>query len=216
MKQIQTGIFRYKDSLITRNPVRGEKVYGERLFQVDGEEYREWVRERSKAAAAVEKGISLEIESDTDILYLGASTGTTVSHFSDIVEKGIIYAVEYSEDVARDLVSLAEKRDNIAPIIGDARNPEEYNDIVEEVDLIYQDISQRDQAEILLKNAEIYLKDNGIALLAVKARSISSTGDKDEVFSDVEGKLKEKFEIVDKTELEPYEKDHMFLKLRKK
>ncbi|MFB6190628.1 MAG: fibrillarin-like rRNA/tRNA 2'-O-methyltransferase [Candidatus Nanohaloarchaea archaeon] len=216
MEEIQPGIFSDGDRLFTENPVPGEKVYGEELVNSSDKELREWNPSRSKAAAALKKGVELEISKNDEMLYLGAASGTTVSHFSDIARDGFIVAVEYSKEVARDLVSLAEKRENIAPIIADARKPVEYADFVKKADIVYQDISQRDQAAILAKNCEKFLGDDGVALVAVKAQSISSTRDAEEVFEETRDELLDEFEILDEARLEPYEKDHLFLKLEKK
>ncbi|MFB6204348.1 MAG: fibrillarin-like rRNA/tRNA 2'-O-methyltransferase [Candidatus Nanohaloarchaea archaeon] len=216
MKQIQPGIFRRDGKIYTRNAVAGEKVYGEPLVEEGGVEYRAWKPSRSKAGAAVMKGVDLGLEPGSEVLYLGAASGTTVSHFSDILDEGLVVAVEYSDSVARDLLALAEQRENIAPVLGDARKPEEYADLVEEVDVLFQDISQKDQPEIFLKNAERFLKTGGIGLFAVKARSISTADAREEIFESVKEKLADRFEILEETELDPYEKEHLFLKLRKK
>jgi len=114
------------------------------------------------------------------------------------------------------LLKLAEQRENIVPFLDNARKPENYEDMVPKVDVVFQDISQRDQPEIFIRNCEKFLKDDGTGLLAVKARSISSTRDEQEVFEEVREKIREVFVIVDETELEPYEKEHLFLKLKKK
>lgn len=215
MKQIQPGIFRKNNSIFTE-AASGKSVYGEKFVNEDGKKYRRWDASRSKAGAAVLKDVDLGIERDDDILYLGAASGTTVSHFSDIVSKGFIYAVEYSETVIRDLVDVAEDRKNIAPILGNARKPDEYSDIVEKCDIVFQDISQSDQPEIFMKNCEKYLKEDGIGLLAVKAKSISTSEKAEEIFEDVKEKIVRNFDIIEETTLEPYEKDHLFLKLKKK
>jgi len=48
------------------------------------------------------------IRPGSKVLYLGAASGTTVSHVSDIVGKdGIVYAVEFSHRSGRDLVNMA-------------------------------------------------------------------------------------------------------------
>ena len=216
MEEIRTGIFKEGNKIFTINSSPGYSHYGEKLKEVDGAEYREWNPHRSKAGAAVNKNISLDIENDSDILYLGAASGTTVSHFSDIVTDGFIVAVEYSEEVARKLVQLSEKRENIAPVLGDARKPEEYGDLIESYDVVFQDISQRDQAEMFLKNCKKFLKDDGTALISVKARSISDSLETDEIFGNVKSKLEEELEIVEETTLEPFEKEHLFIKLRQK
>ena len=125
-------------------------VYGERI--PDG--YRLWDPFRSKLAALLlkSKGRGLRLNRDSKVLYLGAATGTTVSHVSDIVADGLVYAVEFSPRSMRDLIRLCERRENIIPILADAAKPEEYAALVEPVDLVYQDIAQRNQAEIASLN----------------------------------------------------------------
>lgn len=214
MKEIQPGIYSQDDRIYTLNQNEGEDVYGEPLIEVDGQEYRRWKADRSKAGAAVQKGINLGLEQDDIVLYLGAASGTTVSHFSDILTDGLVVGVEYSDTVARKLVQLAEERNNIAPVLGDARKPEGYEHLISEADLVFQDISQRDQPEIFLKNVEKYMKDDGTALIAVKAKSISDSRDPEDIYSEVKDKLTEKLEIVEETTLEPYETDHLFLKMK--
>lgn len=213
MEEIQPGIFEHNGKLYTKNADPSEKVYGEGLRDFDGTEFRRWDPKRSKAGAAVKNGIDLSIEKSDEVLYLGAASGTTISHFSDILEEGFIVGVEYSDTVIRGLVELAERRDNIAPFLGDARKPEEYEEYVDEADVVFQDISQRDQAQIFLKNCKKFLKEGGVGLLAVKARSISSSRDKEDIYDEVRDKVSEEFDIVDETELAPYETEHLFLKI---
>ena len=213
MEEIQPGIYERNGEIYTK-AASNEKVYGEKFIEENGEKYRGWNPNRSKAGAAVKKGLELGLEKDSEVLYLGAASGTTVSHFSDVVTEGFVFGVEYSDTVIRDLVHVAESRENIAPILGNARNPEEYGDLVEEVDIVFQDISQKDQPEIFIRNAEKYLKDDGVALLAVKAQSISSSTDPQKIFKEVKEKLAEKFEVTEETLLEPYEVDHLFLKMK--
>ena len=214
MEEIQPGIYRKEGLIYTKNSDKGSSVYGENLISFDGVEYRRWVGKRSKVGAAVQNGMDIELRSDMNVLYLGAASGTTVSHFSDILTDGIVVGVEYSDTVIKDLVSLAERRDNIAPVLGNARNPEEYEDYLEGYDYVFQDISQRDQPEIFLKNCRKYLKEDGIGLFAIKARSISDSRPKDEIFAEVKEKVSKEFDIVDEIELEPYEKEHMILKIK--
>lgn len=214
MKQVQPGIFRQNNKIYTK-AASEESVYGETFIEEDGAKYRNWQPSRSKAGAAVMKGFDLGLEQYFDVLYLGAASGTTISHFSDILKDGFIFAVEYSDTVARDLVKVAEQRENIAPILDNARQPGKYEDLVSEVDLVFQDISQSDQAEIFIRNCKKFLKDDGVGLLAVKARSISTSRDKEQIFEEVREKIREEFKIVDETELDPYEKEHLLLKTEK-
>src|SRR3989338_7761440 len=73
---------------LTRNLTPGKTVYRENTFSENGIEYREWVPKRSKLCAAMMKGIGFTGLKEKDVvLYLGAASGTTVSHVSDIVGK---------------------------------------------------------------------------------------------------------------------------------
>ncbi|MEM0458162.1 MAG: fibrillarin-like rRNA/tRNA 2'-O-methyltransferase [Sulfolobales archaeon] len=197
--------------LATRNLAPGRRVYGERLFSWGGVEYREWNAYRSKLAAALLKGIKeLPIRAGHKILYLGAGSGTTPSHVSDIVgSSGVVYSVEFAPRVMRDLILVAESRSNLIPILADARQPLKYRFIVDLVDGIYADVAQPEQAKIVSDNAEIFLKDQGYLLMAVKARSIDVTLEPTEVYRREIEVLKERgFEIIDVVHLEPFDKDH--------
>jgi len=197
--------------LATRNLVPGKRVYGEHLYRFEGVEYREWNAYRSKLAAALIKNLKeLPVKPGQKILYLGAGSGTTVSHISDIVGlKGRIYAVEFAPRVMRELVVVADDRPNIIPILGDARLPKKYRAIVEMVDGIYADVAQPEQAGLVADNADMFLKDGGWLLLAIKARSIDVTAEPSEVYKREIDTLKSRgFEIVDVVHLEPFDRDH--------
>jgi len=205
--------------LATKNLVPGHRVYGERLYKWQGEEYREWNLYRSKLAAALANGLMEQpIREGHSILYLGVATGTTASHVSDIVgPTGRIYSVEFAPRVMREFVLVADVRKNLYPILGDARKPKEYRHIVEMVDGIYADVAQPDQASIVADNAEYFLKDGGYLLLAIKARSIDVTKEPSEVYKREINTLKERgFEIQDVVHLEPYDKDHAMVYARYK
>ena len=66
-----------------------------------------------------------------------------------------------------------------------------------------------------MRNTDRYLKDDGVALLALKVRSISSSDSPEEVLEDVRAKLEEELEVVEVIDLEPYETEHFFIKMRK-
>ena len=70
--------------------VVGESVYNEkRISTEDGEVkvvYRAWNPFRSKLAAAIVGGVeNIWMKPGSKVLYLGAASGTTVSHVSDLV-----------------------------------------------------------------------------------------------------------------------------------
>jgi fibrillarin-like pre-rRNA processing protein len=211
------GIYRINGNLATVNLTPGERVYGERLVKIEGKEYRFWSHWRSKPAAAIKKKLKVfPLKEGQKILYLGIASGTTASHFSDIVkEKGLIYGVEISERILRELIPHAEKRGNIIPILADAKKPKSYNDIVfEKVDLVYEDVADPDMIKILIWNCEEYLKSNGYAIIAIKSQSISSTKPPRQIYKECLEELGKHFDILDRVELDPYEKKHLFVVMR--
>jgi len=203
--------------LATKNLVPGHRVYGERLFKYENVEYREWNAFRSKLAGALMNGLVEQPISEGDrILYLGVASGTTASHVSDIVGlKGRIYGLDIAPRVLRELIMVAEVRKNLFPILGDARKPQEYRHVVETVDGIYADIAQPEQAAIVADNANMFLRNDGYLLMAIKARSIDVTKEPSEIYRREVNVLKERgFEIVDVVHLEPYDKDHAMIYAR--
>ena len=178
-----------QDCLVTKNLVPGESVYNEKRISVEVNnekiEYRVWNPYRSKIAASVVGGISeTGIVPGGKVLYLGAASGTTVSHVSDIIgPTGVVYAVEFSHRVGRDLVNMAKKRTNIIPIIHDARKPQEYRFLVGMVDVVFADVAQPDQARIMSENVHMYLKNGGKFLISLKANCIDSTNEPEIVFA---------------------------------
>jgi len=217
MKQLFPGIWRKGSHLFTKNLVPGDRTYSKSLISWKGNEYREWNPYRSKPAAAIMNGLKfLPLTAKVKILYLGIASGQTSTFFSDVVGKeGIIYGVEISERCLRDLNPIAEKRENIVPILGDARKPEEY-DWIERVDLVYEDVASDDQTPIMIRNCERFLKPNGFAMIAIKARSINVVRRPEEIYKQEIEKLKKKFKIFDRVRLDPFEKDHLFLVMKRK
>ena len=212
------GIFADKRNFYTKNLVPGRQVYGEILVKDKGEEYRQWDARRSKLGAALAKGISqIGLKPDAIVLYLGAATGTTVSHVSDIVGKnGFVFALDFAPRSLRQLVFVAEERKNISPILADTRQPYSYIHLVPEVDFIFQDVAQRNQIEIFLKNIDLYLKEGGFAAIALKARSVDVSKRPAEIFEMAKKELEKHLTIVDYRSLEPFEKDHAFFVCKKK
>ena len=147
---------------------------------------------------------------------MGSASGTTVSHVSDIVgNDGLIFAVDLAPRVMRDLIFLCYKRKNIAPVLADANKLDILKERISAVDSIYQDVAQKNQVEIFLKNIGMFLKDSGYALLAVKARSIDVTRQPKQIFREVRERLEKELTIIDYRELEPFQKDHCMFICRK-
>ena len=147
------------------------------------------------------------------VLYIGAASGTTVSHVSDLVgPEGAVYAVEFSKRVGRDLVNMAKKRTNVIPIIEDARHPQKYRMLVPMVDVIFADVAQPDQARILGLNAHMFVKNRGQFVIAIKASCVDSTLPPEVVYANEVQRLREeKFRPVEQMTLEPYERDHVIV-----
>src|SRR3990167_4400625 len=163
--------------LYTQNLVIGRTVYGEGLVKQDDAEYREWDASKSKLASTILKGSpNVGIRKGNVVLYLGSASGTTVSHVSDMVgSDGFVFAVDIAPRVMRDLIFLCYERKNIAPILADSNKVDILKERVSAVDALYQDVAQKNQVEIFLKNVNLFLKEDGYGLLAVKARSIDVT-----------------------------------------
>ncbi len=205
--------------------VRGKVYFDEFVLRREGKAFREVNPERSKLFASIALGISqIGFKQDSSVLYLGASHGFTVSFLADMVIDGEIYALDFAPRVLRDLVFLCEDYPNMAPIMADANKIEEYSDVVplakdnSGVDVVFMDISQRNQTEIFLKNCDAFLKQGGFGLLALKARSIDVTKKPKDVFKIVRSELESRsdYSIVDYKELSPLEQDHAMFVVKKK
>lgn len=177
---------------------------------VGNEEYRIWNPFHSKLAAILLKNPTIDfLKTDSTVLYLGAANGTTVSHVSDLVSEGIIYGVEFSPRAMQDLINVSTLRMNLIPILADAMQPGSYRNMVPEVDVIYQDVSQREQGKMAIRNSEMFLKKDGFLVLIIKSRSIDVTRKTGEVVADEVKLLDELFENVDLVDLEPFHSGHV-------
>jgi fibrillarin-like pre-rRNA processing protein len=201
--------------LATKNFASGRKVYGERLIRYGNEEYRVWDPFRSKLAASIFKDLkNVPIKPGNKVLYLGAASGTTASHVSDIVGKeGHVYCVEFAvRSVQKLLNNVCSLRFNMSPILADARFPERYMILLEEVENIYCDIAQPQQAKILVNNANFFLESEGVVMFAIKARSIDVTKEPKQLY-ERETKILEAngFRVKDSVNLKPYHKAHVIV-----
>lgn len=201
--------------LATKNFAVGRTVYGERLVKLKRVEYRIWDPYRSKLAAAILKGLqTVSIQPDNKVLYLGAASGTTASHISDIVgETGHVFCVEFASRSIRELVNnVCAFRENMSPILADARFPERYSTIVSKVDNIYCDIAQPEQAKVLADNADMFLARKGWVTLAIKAQSIDVTKEPTQIYRQEIKTLRNRgFDVTETVYLEPYDKAHAMI-----
>ena len=200
----------------TKNLTQGLNVYGERLVKFKGVEYRVWDAFRSKLAGAIIKGLqNVPIRPGYNVLYLGAASGTTPSHVSDIVgEAGFVYCIEFAQRSLRDLVNnVATYRSNVVPILDDARMPERYAMFISsKVDTIYCDVAQPEQAKLLADNADVFLKPNGWVMLACKSQSIDVTMAPEVVYEQEARVLSKRgFDVKETVALDPFDKLHAMI-----
>ena len=214
-KEIFPAVYMLDGRLATKNLISGNPVYGEQIVRIEKEEYRMWNPYRSKLGAAIMSGLKeMPIAPGGSILYLGAATGTTTSHVSDIVgEKGVVYCVEFAPDSMHNLLKISETRENMVPVYSDARSPAQYKEYadIEKVDVVYEDVAQPDQADILIKNAKMYLKTGGYGMIAIKSQSIDVSKKPALVFEETIKRLSTAFDIIEKVDVSKYEKEHLFV-----
>jgi fibrillarin-like pre-rRNA processing protein len=185
----------------------GKKVRDERV--VDGK--RVWHPRRSKASALLVKGVDMPLE-EKRVFYLGAGAGTTPSYFADVARA--VYAVEFAPSPASRLVDVAEGRDRLFPLFADAREPSKYASVVEGVDVLYQDVATRGQADVALKNAG-FVRDGGSAYIVVKARSEDVTAEPEEKYEEVAEALEKEYDVEDIVDLSPFYDDHAVVVARR-
>ena len=212
------GVFRERKGKWTNYFVKGAKPYfGERVAKLKEGKFRQVDPERSKLFAGIAKGISqIGFKEDSSVLYLGASHGYTVSFLLDMLTQGEIYALDFAPRTTRDLIFIAQERENVAPLMADANQPATYKELVPEVDVVFMDIAQKNQVEIFQKNVDLFLKPGGFGLLALKARSVDVTKKPKDIFKQVRSELDKLYAVVDYRELDPYEKDHALFVVKKK
>ncbi len=208
------GVYENEQKYYTKNLMPGTALFGESLLKLDTIEYRNIDPTRSKLAAAVKKKIKVTgiCEGDT-VLYLGASHGYTLSFISDIIgQKGIIFAVDTAYKVFRSLFHVSNERHNVVPIYADAAHPVTYARSICAVDVVYQDVAQKNQVDIFDANFSLYVKDSGIGVLVVKTRCIDAAAAPQKVADEVKKTLRAKgYTLIDAKNLDPDERDHAYI-----
>ena len=164
-----------------------------------------WNPYHSKLAAYVlGKGKNWPFTKDSNILYLGAAEGNTISFLSRICNEGKIIGVDISPMAMTELVNLAEKEKNIIPFLGDAHFPGKYEIYTGKPDIIYQDIAQSDQVDIFIRNYRFFKPKCGF--LMIKSRSIS--GKDSDIFEKTRNLLKEEFNLLEIIDIKKWAKGH--------
>lgn len=218
MKKVFAGVFADGRKIYTLSLAPGKSVYGEWRSTVHGLEYREWDPHHSKLGAAVARGLKrFPIQPGDRVLYLGAAQGTTPSHIADVVgSEGLVFCVEFAPRAFEKLMPVCEARENMLPILADASDPDKYAELVGKVDVLYQDVAQPNQADILLRNCAL-LKKGGLAVIAIKSRSVDVTEAPSKVFEKELATVRAAgLEQLEAVRLEPFESDHLLAIFRKR
>lgn len=154
-------------------------------------------------------GTLWDVDRDEHILYLGAAQGKTAGWMANSVPGGSITAIEKSPVAGLALLKTAREVDNLVPFVGDAREPAAYGPLVPELGVLYQDVAQKDQVEILLRNVEAFQPRR--AFLALKARSVAVERPPEEIYEEAADQLAGAGEVLDVVELDPFHKDHAMI-----
>ncbi len=213
--------------LWSRNAVKGKQLRDERIRRDGKIEWRSWNPRSSKLGAAIIRTSgNAEIlipKPGSSVLYIGAGHGTTISHLHDHLcgsgnhHGGSIVAVDLSARCIRDLISLAENRPGLLPVLADARRLDDYSVFLpNRVPWILQDVSQAGQVELMLKVCDRFLASNGIALLSLKAASERWNDGGDAArFVDAESKISaSKMKLVERIDLKGFEDQHIMYVLQ--
>lgn len=203
-----------RTELYTESVGRPPPVYGERWVARQDAEYRSFEPGRSKLSAAIVHGWTGPVPAPGERwLYLGAATGTTASHISDLVgPSGRVYALERSPRPFVRLLALAERWPNLLPILGDARAPREYGHLAPNVDGVYADIAQPDQVEIVRGNAELFLRGPGGAVVfALKTASMGRDRTPADHLAAAERALRPDVELSPSVRLDPFHRGHFLV-----
>lgn len=178
---------------------------------------RFWDPNRSKICAGLKRGFNfLPITEDSKVLYLGSAEGYTISYISDLAAKGTVIGVDISPISTQKFYLLCKERSNLFPILASADNPESYKHLIDfKVDVIIQDVAQKNQVEILKKNSDAFLKDGGFVVLSLKTTAISQGKTKNIINNEID-KFSKYFKIIEKKRLEPFEKKHILIVGKKK
>ncbi len=205
------GVYEKNGGYYTKNLIKGP-FFGEKIIKDRDEEYRYWDPYRSKLSAAMKRGLkTFPFRIDSHVLYLGSSFGNTVSYISDICTNGYIFSIEKAIKPFSSLLTLSRLRKNIFPILEDANHPENFSIFVDFPEILYQDIAQREQTEIFLKNLNFF-KTIKTGFLFLKTRAIDTVADPGTILNSEIKKIGNVFEVID---IHPYERDHFLIVVKK-
>jgi|APSaa5957512493_1039668.scaffolds.fasta_scaffold35224_2 fibrillarin-like pre-rRNA processing protein len=229
----ESRIFQVKidneEQLVTKNLVKGTKMYEEKIIMVNGEEFLEWNPYNCKLAAAIRNGLQiLPIIKNSKIICICGKAETTISHISDIVYDGSVFVV--GDNNKNDLLkNLDIVRKNIISVSDNQFEQLYSTSITKKIDVLYVDIPQFDQMELVVKKYSLLLKTGGFLMLTIKKdENPVFESDSVEWFAEQKSgltkiqeqikKLKPQFEIIQEINLSlnylmnaPFHKSYVFI-----
>ena len=198
--------------IATLNLSVGSKEKDEGIIKMNGNEYRIWKPYRSKLAAAIINGMEIfPILKKSKILYFDATMENTASYISDIVgNDGKIFVVVNSNKPSNFMQKMVDKRSNVT-MIHHTENLAQHKSINDKVDVIYMNVSDKNNLDIAILNSKAYLKDGGYLLLVVKTADISVNKYGAEPENNQRKKIRMLFEMIQEINLADFFKDNTMI-----
>ena len=202
---------RNEKKLATLSNVSTNQDYKENLVEMNGKYYSIWNPHMSKIAAAIINGMEIfPILKKTKILYVDPNAEKTVKHISNIVgNNGKIFVVR---DVMKNSKNLLEQivknRSNIFAIVPDKTNTGRLTGMTEMMDVIYIDIAEHNQTEIIIQNCKNHLKIGGFLMLIVPTKNIDFANNPSKKNQEERKKLQTSFDIIQEINLTDFFKEY--------
>ena len=198
--------------IATLNLSVGSKEKDEEIIKVDGNEYRIWKPHRSKLATAIINGMEIfPILKKSKVLYFDATVENTASYISDIVgNDGKIFVVVNSNKPSNFMQKMVDKRSNVT-MIHHTENLAQHKSINDKVDVIYMNVSDKNNLDIAILNSKAYLKDGGYLLLVVKTADILVNKYGVEPENNQRKKIRMLFEMIQEINLADFFKDNTMI-----
>ena len=203
-----------KKKLATLNNADVNKIYNEKLIEIDGKQYNIWNPYTSKLAAAIVNGMEIfPILKKTQILYFDTTVDKTLNHISDIIGvNGRIFVVrDIIENSKKFLEDDSNNRTNVVSITQEKNGvPAKFAPNIETVNVVYVDIAQNNETDIAIQNCKNYLINGGFLMLVVPTRKIDAINPNRQNLEERQ-KLQSSFEIIQQINLTDFFKEHSMI-----
>ena len=203
-----------KKKLATLNNADVNKIYNEKLIEIDGKQYNIWNPYTSKLAAAIVNGMEIfPILKKTQILYFDTTVDKTLNHISDIIGvNGRIFVVkDIIENSKNFLGNDSNNRTNVVSITQEKKGiTAKFAPNIETVNVVYVDIAQNNETDVAIQNCKNYLINGGFLMLVVPTRKIDAINPNRQNLEERQ-KLQSSFEIIQQINLTDFFKEHSMI-----